>query len=299
MAAATAATVLLGVGAAQNRLPAGVQDVVSSTAELVGIHLPHADERGAEHRQDGDVVDADQRGGDGQPGYDGVTPGGADPADPGVAGDKEPATPATPPDQGAQGGNERTPSSTVPEGPDNTPSSTAPADPAQPERSEEDVLEDEGGTTAPTAEDSWARRHHGDRQRQAIGLTHSEVGQAGRAAHAALGSGDDVRPREAVGRPQPVERGVRGVGEAVPVAELVEAALALDPVAQPAQPAHAVDLPGHGLREREVVLGGRVAERRVQPVVHLEEEAPEDVDGAVRLELAGVASGPRARRSRA
>lgn len=139
-AAAVAAIVALtGVGAAQNRLPAGVQDVVSSTAELVGLDFPHADERG----DDDDAVDADDRGDDGQPGYDGITPGGADPADPGVPGDKEPATPATPPDKG-QPTKDSTPSSTVSERPDSTPSSTVPE---RPDNTPSSTVPAQGGPT--------------------------------------------------------------------------------------------------------------------------------------------------------
>jgi hypothetical protein len=95
-AAAAAAVVTLGVGATQNRLPSGLQDVLSSTANLVGIHVPTAAERPS-HSNGGsepsdDVDDQD-------PGHQGTTPGGATPADPGTPGDKEPATPATPPAQ--------------------------------------------------------------------------------------------------------------------------------------------------------------------------------------------------------
>ena len=102
-AAAAAAVVVVGVGAAQNRLPSQLQDVVSSTAELVGIDVPHSDERGSsgsdvglEHGHD-DI--APNRPLAGVPGIDGPTPGGATPATPG--GPDGPATPATPPDQAA------------------------------------------------------------------------------------------------------------------------------------------------------------------------------------------------------
>ena len=44
--AAAVAVVALGVGASQNRLPTLVQDVVSSTADLVGIQVPTVAERG-------------------------------------------------------------------------------------------------------------------------------------------------------------------------------------------------------------------------------------------------------------
>ncbi len=44
-AAASVVVVGLGVGASQNRLPTALQDVVSSTAELVGIDVPTTQER--------------------------------------------------------------------------------------------------------------------------------------------------------------------------------------------------------------------------------------------------------------
>ncbi|MGH9274526.1 MAG: hypothetical protein ACRDZU_07755, partial [Acidimicrobiales bacterium] len=97
-AAAVVAVVGMGVGASQNRLPAGLQDVLSSTANLVGIHVPTVDERSSHSNgSDGDnpAPNADS----GDPGYEGTTPGGVTPADPGTPGDKEPATPATPPEQ--------------------------------------------------------------------------------------------------------------------------------------------------------------------------------------------------------
>jgi hypothetical protein len=110
VAAAVAALALVGVGAAQNRLPSGVQDVVSSTADLVGIDVPRSDERHAtdDGSDDGTSDEVPSTEGteapgstelqeQGDPGYEGTTPGGANPADPGTPGDKEPATPATPP----------------------------------------------------------------------------------------------------------------------------------------------------------------------------------------------------------
>jgi hypothetical protein len=110
VAAAVAVLALVGVGAAQNRLPSGVQDVVSSTADLVGIDVPRSDERHAtdDESDDGtsdevpstegtEVPGSTEQQNQGDPGYEGTTPGGATPADPGTPGDKEPATPATPP----------------------------------------------------------------------------------------------------------------------------------------------------------------------------------------------------------
>lgn len=122
VAAAVAVLALVGVGAAQNRLPSGLQDVVSSTADLVGIDVPRSDER--QHDDDADdgtsdevpstegtaVPGSTEQQNQGDPGHEGTTPGGATPADPGTPGDKEPATPATPPSNpgnagGSSGGN--------------------------------------------------------------------------------------------------------------------------------------------------------------------------------------------------
>lgn len=89
-AAAAVAAVVVGVGASQNSLPAGMQNAVSSAAELVGVEVPRADVR-----DDADPVET-QRSRDAE----GRTPGGATPADPGTPGDGEPAAPATPPDNG-------------------------------------------------------------------------------------------------------------------------------------------------------------------------------------------------------
>jgi hypothetical protein len=114
VAASVAALALVGVGAAQNRLPSGVQDVVSSTAELVGIDVPRSDERhltddGSDDGTSDEVPSTEAPGStelQGDPGHEGTTPGGATPADPGTPGDKEPATPATPPSNpGNAGGN--------------------------------------------------------------------------------------------------------------------------------------------------------------------------------------------------
>lgn len=123
VAAAVAVLALVGVGAAQNRLPSGVQDVVSSTADLVGLDVPRSDERHAtdDGSDDGtsdevpstegtEAPGSTERQDQGDPGHEGTTPGGASPADPGTPGDKEPATPATPPSNpgnagGSSGGN--------------------------------------------------------------------------------------------------------------------------------------------------------------------------------------------------
>lgn len=109
-AAAAAVVALVGVGAAQNRLPADVQDIVSSTADLVDVDVPRSEERHADDVGSGQGgSEGTGNANDGTPGYDGVMPGGtdpADPADPGDPGDHEPATPATPatPPAGNQGG---------------------------------------------------------------------------------------------------------------------------------------------------------------------------------------------------
>lgn len=94
-AAAVAIFAVGGTAAAQNRLPASVQDAVSSTAGLFGLDIERSDERG-------DTPDPE--------GYEGTTtPGGATPAEPNGGG--EPATPATPPDHAGEPG----PPSTLPE----------------------------------------------------------------------------------------------------------------------------------------------------------------------------------------
>lgn len=103
IAAAAAIVALIGVGAEQNRLPSGVQDVVSSVADIVGLDVPRAEERG-DATGDDDSTDAEDGAVDGQ-GRPEVTNGGATPADPGEPGDKEPATPATPPEHSSGSGN--------------------------------------------------------------------------------------------------------------------------------------------------------------------------------------------------
>ena len=115
-AACAAVVVALGIGAAQNRLPAGVQDAVSSTAEVVGLDVPSSDDRHAEEEDGAEDTRRGQGGGGpvgdvpsggrddgaavgplgeaGQPPPS--TPGGAIPADPAGSG---PAVPASPPDK--------------------------------------------------------------------------------------------------------------------------------------------------------------------------------------------------------
>ena len=79
-----------------------------------------------------------------------------------------------------------------------------------------------------------------------------------------LGEPGDVGPREVVGRPQLVERVVGRVAEAVPVAEVVQPALAVVVVlvAEADEAADAVGVPGDRVRDRDVVVVGRVTERR-------------------------------------
>ena len=127
VAAAATVVVTLGVGASQNRLPAGLQDVLSSTANFVGIHVPKAGERQSRSSGDGQP-DTAPGANDPNPGHEGTTPGGATPADPGTPGDKEPATPATPPAQssGTPGDNNGTTPDT-PDLPPATPSTSPPA----------------------------------------------------------------------------------------------------------------------------------------------------------------------------
>ncbi len=129
-AAVAAAFALVGAGAAQNRLPSGMQDVVSSTAHLVGLDVPTSHEDDDDDDDDDGETPVETTGGNGgEPGYEGTTPGGATPADPGTPGDQEPATPATPPeDPGNQDGNGRNdtaPNSTVPAGPQGGPHVTS------------------------------------------------------------------------------------------------------------------------------------------------------------------------------
>jgi hypothetical protein len=103
-AAVLAAVALIGIGAAQNRLPDELQDVVASTAEVLGVDVPHSSEReddrsdaGLEHIGDDTVpaVPAAVPVRDREPGHEGLAPGGALDADPGGAGEQ--ATSATPP----------------------------------------------------------------------------------------------------------------------------------------------------------------------------------------------------------
>ncbi|MGQ0833281.1 MAG: hypothetical protein ACT4OV_16570 [Microthrixaceae bacterium] len=117
VAAAVTVVALVGAGAAQNRLPTGIQDVVSSTAELVGIDVPRSEDRGAPpsapEDHDGNAPDAekddaaDPGGPDGteRPGT-GSPPADPDRADPGTPGDKKPATPPAG-SNGGGGGNDK------------------------------------------------------------------------------------------------------------------------------------------------------------------------------------------------
>jgi hypothetical protein len=94
-AAAAAAVVLLALvaGASQEVLPDGVQRVVASVAEQVGIDLPSPADDEVDGTPTGATSEAPPA----------TTPGGATPADPGTPGDGEPATPATPPSDKGNG----------------------------------------------------------------------------------------------------------------------------------------------------------------------------------------------------
>jgi len=136
-AAVLAVVALVGVGAARNQLPGGLQDVVASTAEKLGIDVPRSSERGDvrsdegfEHGRDDTAPDAP--GLVGALGHDGTPPGGATPAIPG--GPDGPATPATPPDHAAPREKEapQTPAPATPETPESPPGqggSTPPSNP--------------------------------------------------------------------------------------------------------------------------------------------------------------------------
>lgn len=117
----------MGVAGAHEVLPAPLQDATASVAGALGIDLPRAAERGDDDGPGGPVDsggDDDQGEGggagpddttgqddttattDSSQGPPATTPGGATPADPGIPGDREPATPATPPTgQGNGNGN--------------------------------------------------------------------------------------------------------------------------------------------------------------------------------------------------
>jgi hypothetical protein len=140
LAAAAAAVVAFGVGAAQNRLPAGIQDVVSSTVEHVGVHVHTSDERGQGHEHRSDVADTHAQDGVAPtPGHEGTTPGGATPAVPNGPG--EPATPAVPAEGNGSNGADH-----VPTGRDQPTAVQGTVD--DPAKSEaEVVVEDEQGTT--------------------------------------------------------------------------------------------------------------------------------------------------------
>lgn len=154
-AAAALAVTLVGVGASQNRLPTGVQDVVSSTAELVGVDVPRSEERsqGPAHRSDrGEERSRDEEAPPVESPPEGSSDArgdGATPADPNGSG--EPATPAVPPDPAT------TAPSAVPVDPDRGPADDpGPADEApavsQPTTSTTDPEVDRGRKGTRTAE---------------------------------------------------------------------------------------------------------------------------------------------------
>ena len=92
-----------------------------------------------------------------------------------------------------------------------------------------------------------------------------------------------VVPSEVVGLPELRERGIGGIGEAVPIAELVEAALALHGVTEVAELSHAVHLPRHRLLERQVVIGGGSPNGGIPSVADREEELADHVERATGL----------------
>jgi hypothetical protein len=173
VAAAAAVIASLGVGASQNRLPSGLQDVLSSTANILGIDVPAASERGDHGSQDDDAgkSGSSQGNDDGVPGGgNDNTSGGATPADPGTPGDNAPATPATPPEQsnGTPGGAPpATPTDTgdpgtdtagdpPPSTPVTTPEPPPPAPPPPPESApvvEEEAQELGNGNASPNGEE--------------------------------------------------------------------------------------------------------------------------------------------------
>lgn len=87
--AAAVAVALLAAGAAENRLPAGIQDVVSSSADLVGISVPRSEHRHAEGL-------GTKRRDDSAPDHQGATPDGAETSTPGTPGDGDPSTQPAP-----------------------------------------------------------------------------------------------------------------------------------------------------------------------------------------------------------
>lgn len=93
-AAVAAAVAVLAAGAAENRLPAGIQDVVSSSANLVGISVPRAEDRhaGGLGTERLDVGVDDPRGDERAPDHEGASPGGARTPTRGTTGDRDPST---------------------------------------------------------------------------------------------------------------------------------------------------------------------------------------------------------------
>jgi hypothetical protein len=100
--AASAAAAAFGVVGVAGALPAPIQDAVADAGRVVGVELPRSSDVADEAPG---VETATSVLGDREQGSTGptaaappdVTPGGAAPADPGTAGDREPATPAIPP----------------------------------------------------------------------------------------------------------------------------------------------------------------------------------------------------------
>src|SRR4051794_37087589 len=99
------------------------------------------------------------------------------------------------------------------------------------------------------------------------------LGRLGAGAH-----GLDVGPRQRVGVPELVERLVGHVGEAVPVAEVIQPAGLRRAEPEALAPADRVGVPRGGLLQRELVVVGRIAERGVEAVAHAVQVPSEHVD---------------------
>ena len=118
-----------------------------------------------------------------------------------------------------------------------------------------------------------------------------------RAVRGAIADRCELAPGQAVARPQPIERRVGGVGEAVAVAEVVPPALLVDRDAEPLEPADAVGLPRRELGQRQLVVGRCLAEAAAEPIATRSSTRPSEVAVAVSLCWRGVRC-PRTRRSR-
>ena len=103
---------LLGLAGGANALPAPMQDAVAKVGDLVGVEVPHPSDDPTELPGGGGARARATPSGSGEGSDLGTgappdsTPGGATPADPGTAGDLEPASPALPADPPVEGGEE-------------------------------------------------------------------------------------------------------------------------------------------------------------------------------------------------